>query len=57
MIEEELKGVEINPDALEAVFTEDVFVEEEELLTSPFIIEEEDVDALDIAFRDDDGDW
>ena len=55
--EDEIKGSgDINPDALEAVFEDGDVVEEETIL---FISEgnDDDVDELDIAFRDDDEDW
>ncbi|MFA6608557.1 MAG: hypothetical protein WCT07_01450 [Candidatus Paceibacterota bacterium] len=55
--EEEPKPVgEINPDALEAVFEEDVLVEEE---ITPFNKEEdEEADEIDIAFQaNDEGYW
>lgn len=57
--EEDIKGSsEINPDALEAVFAEEVIIEEDEedLLVVRSTYDEDD-DELDIAFQDDDGDW
>lgn len=54
--EEDPKPVtEINPDALEAVFEEDVLVEEDVLL---FKDSEEEADEIDIAFAaNDEGYW
>ncbi|MCX6756911.1 MAG: hypothetical protein NTW35_02030 [Candidatus Nomurabacteria bacterium] len=54
--EEETKPVgEINPDALEAVFEEDVSVEEE-IVT--FKEDDEEADEIDIAFAaNDEGYW
>lgn len=54
--EEEPKPVgEINPDALEAVFDEDVLVEEEVIV---FKEEDEEADEIDIAFAaNDEGYW
>lgn len=56
LVEEELKTVvEISPDALEAVFEEDVLVEEDVLL---FKDSEEEADEIDIAFAaNDEGYW
>lgn len=58
--EEELKnGSEINPDALEAVFAEEVILDDEEIPVTPFTDEDEDgVDEIDIAFQaNDEGYW
>lgn len=54
--EEESKPVgEINPDALEAVFDEDVLVEEEVIV---FKEDDEEADEIDIAFAaNDEGYW
>ncbi|MEI6810749.1 MAG: hypothetical protein WCK60_01710 [Candidatus Nomurabacteria bacterium] len=54
--EEETKPVgEINPDALEAVFDEDILVEEEVVV---FKEEDEEADEIDIAFAaNDEGYW
>lgn len=54
--EEETKPVgEINPDALEAVFDEDVLVEEEVIV---FKDSDEEADEIDIAFAaNDEGYW
>jgi hypothetical protein len=53
--EEEPKGGEINPDALEAVFEEDVLVEEEVAI---FGEDDEEADEIDIAFQaNDEGYW
>lgn len=54
--EEETKPVgEINPDALEAVFDEDVLVEEEVIV---FKEDDEEADEIDIAFAaNDEGYW
>ncbi len=54
--EEETKPVgEINPDALEAVFDEDVLVEEEVVV---FKEDDEEADEIDIAFAaNDEGYW
>jgi hypothetical protein len=55
--EEEPKGGDLNPDALEAVFEEDVLVEEE---VAVFVNEEDDeeADEIDIAFAaNDEGYW
>lgn len=54
--EEETKSTtEISPDALEAVFEEDVLVEEDVLL---FKDSEEEADEIDIAFAaNDEGYW
>ncbi len=58
LIEEEPKGViDLNPDALEAVFEEDVLVEEDVVV---FVNKEEDeeADEIDIAFAaNDEGYW
>lgn len=56
LIEEEPKHVgEINPDTFEAVFEEEVFVEEE---VSLFSVNEDDEDEIDVAFlADDDKQW
>lgn len=57
-IEEEPKITgEINPDALEAVFTDegDSVVEEEVVMM--FSSEDDDGDELDIPFTDDEGNW
>jgi hypothetical protein len=56
LVEEEPKtAVEINPDALEAVFEEDVLVEEDVLM---FKDSEEEADEIDIAFAaNDEGYW
>jgi hypothetical protein len=53
--EEEPKGGDVNPDALEAVFEEEVVVEEEEV----FILSQEDSDdEVEIAFDpNDEGYW
>ncbi len=55
--EEETKPVsDINPDALEAVFEEDILVEEEVVLFSKE--EDEEADEIDIAFAaNDEGYW
>ena len=55
--EEEPKGGDLNPDALEAVFEEDVLVDEEIVV---FNKEEDDeeADEIDIAFAaNDEGYW
>ncbi len=56
LVEEEVKStIEISPDALEAVFEEDVLVEEEVLL---FKDSDEEADEIDIAFAaNDEGYW
>lgn len=58
LIEEEPKGgVDLNPDVLEAVFEEDVLVDEEVVV---FVNKEEDeeADEIDIAFAaNDEGYW
>lgn len=56
LIEEEPKSIgEINPDALEDVFDENVSVEEDVVM---FVEIEEDEDEIDIAFQADDSrDW
>ena len=55
--EEEVKGGgEVNPDALEAVFEEEVLVDED----SPSFrkVDDEEVDEIDIAFQaNDEGYW
>lgn len=53
--EEEPKSAEINPDALEDVFDGDILVEEESITI--LNMDDEDVDALDMAFVDDDHQW
>jgi len=55
--EEETKPVgDINPDALEAVFEEDVLVEEEVVIFGKE--EDEEADEIDIAFAaNDEGYW
>lgn len=56
LIEEEPKMVgEINPDALEAVFDEEIILEEDVIVFNKN--DDEESDELDIAFRDDDEDW
>jgi len=53
--EEEPKGGEINPDALEAVFEEDVLVDEEVVVFGEV---DEEADEIDIAFQaNDEGYW
>jgi hypothetical protein len=56
LIDEEVKSSgEINPDALEAVFDEDVLVEEEIIIATEL---DEEVDEIDIAFQaNDEGYW
>ena len=56
LIEEEPKnGGEVNPDALEAVFEEEIIVEDE--ITSVGVIDEQS-DEIDIAFQaNDEGYW
>jgi hypothetical protein len=57
LVEEESKNVtEVNPDALEAVFDEAVFVEEEEV-TFFETGDDEDVDEIDIAFQANDEEY
>ena len=54
--EEEPKSGEINPDALEAVFEEDVLVEEEVVVFGKD--DDEEADEIDIAFQaNDEGYW
>ena len=55
--EEDPKPVgDINPDALEAVFEEDVLIEEEVIVFKPE--EDEEADEIDIAFAaNDEGYW
>lgn len=55
--EEETKvGGDINPDALEAVFEEDVLVDEEVIIFSEE--DDEEADEIDIAFAaNDEGYW
>jgi hypothetical protein len=61
LIEEEIKdevkgGGDINPDALEAVFEEEIIVEEEAILVPEE--DDEDSDEIDIAFQaNDEGYW
>jgi len=57
LIEEEIKPVgDINPDALEAVFEEDVLVEEEVIVFGK--VDDEEADEIDIAFAaNDEGYW
>ena len=56
LIEEEIKTVEINPDALEEGLGEEVFVEEEGIVV--FSDREEREDEVDIAFEaNDEGYW
>lgn len=53
--EEETKTSEVNPDALEAVFEEEVIVEEE---VAMFGEDDEEADEIDIAFQaNDEGYW
>lgn len=48
-------GGEVNPDALEAVFDDDVMVEEEVIIFSE---DDEEADGVDIAFAaNDEGYW
>lgn len=56
--EEEPKGGDINPDALEAVFDDgDILIEEEEAVVV-FGEEDEEADEIDIAFAaNDEGYW
>lgn len=56
--EEEPKGgVDLNPDALEAVFEEDVLVDEEVVVFTS-TEEDEEADEIDIAFAaNDEGYW
>jgi hypothetical protein len=55
--EEEPKGGDLNPDALEAVFEEDVLVDEE-LIVFNSKDEDEEADEIDIAFAaNDEGYW
>jgi hypothetical protein len=56
LIEEEIKGGgEINPDALEAVFEEEIIVEDEILVVGD---PDEEPDEIDIAFQaNDEGYW
>lgn len=53
--EEDIKTGEINPDALEAVFDEEILVEEEVFLISDE--DDEDVDEIDIAFQANDEEY
>jgi hypothetical protein len=56
LIEDESKSVEINPDALEAVFAEEILIEEEEI--APLGGLDERPDEIDIAFQaNDEGYW
>ena len=56
LIEEEVKSVEINPDALEEGLGEEIFVEEEEVIA--FTGGEDREDEIDIAFEaNDEGYW
>lgn len=59
LIEEDVKsGGEVNPDALEAVFEEEILVEEEVVMFSKSGEEDEDADEIDIAFQaNDEGYW
>ena len=55
LIEEEPKG-DVNPDVLEAVFEEDILVEEDVVVFSKE--EDEEADEIDIAFAaNDEGYW
>ena len=56
LIEEDVKsGGEINPDALEAVFEEEILIEEDVVVAE---VDEEDSDEIDIAFQaNDEGYW
>ncbi len=55
--EEEPKvGGDVNPDALEAVFEEDVLIEEEDVVFA--VVDDEEADEIDIAFAaNDEGYW
>jgi hypothetical protein len=57
LIEEEIKPVgEINPDALEAVFEEEITIDEEVIVFKGG--EDEEADEIDIAFAaNDEGYW
>ncbi len=57
--EEEPKGGDINPDALEAVFEDDTAVIEEDVIVfSTTDNDDEDADEIDIAFAaNDEGYW
>lgn len=55
LIEEEVKAAEVNPDAIEEGFEEDILVEEEVVT---FALREETEDEVDIAFNpNDEGYW
>lgn len=56
--EEEPKGGDINPDALEAVFEEDAIVEEDVVVFASTDEDDDDADEIDIAFAaNDEGYW
>jgi hypothetical protein len=51
------KDGDVNPDALEAVFEEAVFIEEETVVPAVPLDDEEEEDYLDLAFKDDETHW
>lgn len=56
--EEEHKGGDINPDALEAVFDEEIIIDEEVTIFHEDEEDNEDADEIDIAFAaNDEGYW
>jgi hypothetical protein len=55
--EEEPKGGDVNPDALEAVFEEEILVDEDVVVFTPSE-DDEEADEIDIAFAaNDEGYW
>ena len=58
LIEEDVKPVgEVNPDALEAVFEEEILIEEDVVIYSKGRDDDEDADEIDIAFQANDEEY
>ena len=58
LIEEDVKPVgEVNPDALEAVFEEEILIEEDVVIYSKGHNDDEDADEIDIAFQANDEEY
>lgn len=57
--EEEPKGGDLNPDAIEAVLDEEILIEEEDIVVFKNSVEDdEEADEIDIAFAaNDEGYW
>ena len=58
LIEEDTKPVgEVNPDVLEAVFEEEILIEEDVVIYSKGHNDDEDADEIDIAFQANDEEY